>query len=111
VDARSADRRPRGLGLTQDGVDLLGRTDIVRERDAAPAAGVLDAAVRGELVAAPEADDDPAGLEEDDVVVRCRVRRPPERLVEGTRAGEVAHAEGDEADALLHQRWSTASRA
>jgi len=43
--ARPADRRAGGLGLREHGVDLLGRTHVVGERDAAEAAAVDDAGV------------------------------------------------------------------
>src|SRR5215203_774299 len=90
-------------GLLDDGVDLLRRAAVVGERDAAPAAGVLDAAVRRELFAAPERHDHAARLEEDDVVRGGGARLPAERLVERAGAGEVRNAKGDEAEALLHQ--------
>src|ERR671916_2338280 len=74
----------------------------MRERRATPAAGVLDAAVLREARAVPERHHEPTGLEEDDVVVRCRPRGPAERLVERACSGQIAHSERDEADALLH---------
>ena len=83
----------------------------MRQRDAAPAARVLDAAVLRELIAAPERHDHPSRLEEDDVVVRLGAGRPAERLVEGARPGEIADAERDEAEALLHVRRAYAVRA
>ena len=68
----------------------------------APAAAVLrDAAVRRQLVASPEREDHAAGLEEGDVAVR-RAALPAEAGVEVDRASQVGHAEGDEADALVH---------
>src|SRR6185503_2269142 len=93
---------------------LLWRAAVVGERDATPAAGVLDPAVLGELVSAPERDDHAARLEEDDVVRGRGARLPAERLVEGAGAGEVGNAEGDETEPLLHQaelrRWARYSR-
>ena len=79
-----------------------GERDVVGERDAAPAAAVVDAAVARELLARPERDDHAAGLEEDDVVLGRGTRAPAERLVERPRAREIGDAERDEADALLH---------
>ena len=75
----------------------------MRERDAAPAAGVLDAGVLRQLLPAPERDDHAAGLEEDDVVGGL-LPAPAERLVESLRTREVGDAERDEAEALLHAR-------
>ena len=66
--------------------------------------GSVDAAVLGQPVTAPERDDHPAGLEEDDVVVGLGVRHPAERLVERTGTREVGDPERDEAEPLLHQR-------
>ena len=108
---RPEDRRAGRLRLGEHRVDLLRRARVVRERDPAPAAVVLDAGVLRELLAAPERDDHPAGLEEDDVVVRRGVRRPAERLVERAGPGEVANAERDQADSLLHQTVPTAHQA
>src|SRR5215210_8779683 len=81
----SADPCARDLRLGDYGIDLRRRADIVGERDPAPPSRVVDRAVLGERLAAPERDDEAARLEEDDVVVRSRLRLPPERLVE--RAG------------------------
>jgi hypothetical protein len=100
------DRRARRIGLGDDRVHLLRGADVVRERDPAPAAGVLDAAVLGETGPVPERDDHAAGLEEDDVVVRLGSGRPAERFVERARALEIGHAQRDQADALLHARHS-----
>ena len=72
------------------------------EGHAAPAAGVLDAAVRGEPGAVPERHDHVARLEEDDVVVGRGARLPAEGLVEAARAAEVAYAERDQSNALSH---------
>jgi hypothetical protein len=86
----------------------------VGQRDAAPAAGILDGAVLRELRAIPEGEHHRAGLEEGDVAVR-RGALPAQAGVEVVRATEVRHAERDEADALFHagivaditvqQRW------
>src|SRR5581483_4534257 len=101
--APADDRAAGRLGLGEHRVDLLRRAGVVGERDRAPAARVLDDRVLRELLAAPERDHDPAALEEDDVVRRLRARPPAERLVERPRASEVAHAEHDEAETLLHR--------
>lgn len=77
--------RPRLLGLGEDGVDPLGRADVERQSHPSPAAPVLDAAVLCELGAVPKRKDEPAGLEEGDVVgvvVGAPTNAPPERLVE-----------------------------
>src|SRR5205085_5357534 len=101
---RRLPRDPRSgrTSLLDDRVDLVLRPGVVRERDAAPPTAVGDAAVLRELVAPPERDDHPAGLEEDDVVVRLGPRRPAERLVEPPSATEVGDAEGDQAEPLVH---------
>ena len=100
---KTPDGRAGRLGLRDDGVDILRRADIVGKRDATPAAGVLDGAVLGERLAAPERDDQGAGLEEDDVVIGARARLPPERLVERPCPREVTHAERDDTQSLVHQ--------
>src|SRR5947208_16220617 len=82
--AGAGDRSAGGFCLRQHRVDLFCRARVVRERDPAPAAAVLDSRVLRHLLTAPERDDHAAGLEEDDVVVRPR-RPPAERLVELTR--------------------------
>ena len=89
-------RRAGRACLLDHAVDLRRRARVVGQRDAAPAARVLHAGVLGQLVAPPERDDHAAGLEEHHVVGRRRVRRPAERLVELSRAREIAHAEGDQ---------------
>src|SRR2546429_3423542 len=96
------DRRAGGLCFGQNRVDLSRRTGFVRKRDPAPAAGVLDDRVLGKLLAAPERDDHAARLEEDDVVGRRSARCPAERFVETASALEVADAECDEAQTLVH---------
>src|SRR2546426_10323779 len=87
--AWTRDRPSRPLGLIEDGVDLGWRAHVVGERNPSPAAGVLDAAVLRELVAAPERDDEPARLEEDDVVAGRRMRGPAEHLGERPRPAEI----------------------
>src|SRR5262249_38099862 len=109
--ARAGDGRAGRIGLPEDCVHLGGRADVVRQRDPAPAAPVLDAAVLRQLRASPGREDHPASLEEDDVVVRSSVRRPADRLVERSRAAEIAYAERDEADARLHQTTPTTHQA
>src|SRR5262249_19574128 len=49
-------RAAGGRDLGEDTVDLLRRPRVVRGRDPAPAAGILDAGVLGELLPAPEPD-------------------------------------------------------
>ena len=99
--AGSGDRRTRALRLRDDGVHLLLRARVVGERDAAPAARVLDAAVLGELIATSERDDHPARLEEDDVIGGRGAGRPTERLVEGAGALKVRDAERNAREPLL----------
>src|ERR671935_2583874 len=65
-------------------------------RVAAPEAG------RG-LWAPQERRNPPPRLEEDDVVLRPRVRVPAEPLVEPPRPLQIRHAERDQANALLHR--------
>jgi hypothetical protein len=50
----------------------------------------------------PERDDHLAGLEEDDVVFGLGTGPPAQLFVEAARPPEVAHAERDQVDALLH---------
>src|SRR3954462_1046622 len=100
----AADRGARPAGLVDDRVDLPRRAHVVRERDAAPAAPVLDRAVLRQERAIPERDDDAVRLEEDDVVVGPGASLPPERLVERARVLQVAHPEGDQAEPLLHRQ-------
>src|ERR687891_2264714 len=97
LGAAPADRRARRLGLREYSIDLGGRADVVGERDPAPAAGILDGRVLREAAAVPERDDRPSRPEEDDVVLRGGAARPAEGLVEAARPGEVADAEGDQA--------------
>src|SRR5581483_1814029 len=100
----AGDRRAGRLRLAEHGVDLLLRARVVREGDATPAAGVPDGAVLGERGAAPEGEDGAARLEEDDVRAGLAAATPAERLVEAARPLEIADAERDEADPLLHSR-------
>ena len=60
--------RPGLPCLGEHGVDLLRRADVERQRHSSPAAPVLDSAVPLELGAVPEREDEPACLEEGDVV-------------------------------------------
>src|SRR5262249_18357324 len=86
------------------------RARVVRGRDPAPPAAVLDGRVLGELLAAPERHDHAARLEEDDVVLRRGAALPAERLVERPCPREIAHPERDEAEPLLHARSSNPPR-
>src|SRR5260370_35851962 len=99
--APPTDGRAGGLGFREDGVDLVGRRDVVRERDAAPAPGVVDRAVLGELVAAPEREDHAARLKEHDIAIR-RFAGPSERLVEATGATDVRDTQCHHRHARLH---------
>src|SRR5207253_9465687 len=101
--AFAGDPRAGGPSFPEHRVDLLGRARVVRRRDAAPAAAVLDAAVGRELVPAPEGEHAAAGLEEHDAHFRVGVAVPAERLVEGAGATEIGDAERDQADPLLHE--------
>ena len=96
------DLRAGRAGLLDHLVDLGGRAGVVGERDPAPAAAVGDSAVVGEPLTVPERDDHAAGLEERDVVAGGGSGRPAEGLVERPRPVEVADAERDEAEALVH---------
>jgi len=82
----------------------------VCKRDASPTAAVCDDAVFRELRPVPERHNQSAGLEEDHVVVGPGAARPAERLVERPRAPEIGDAEGDQADALLHDQLTWATR-
>ena len=102
-------RLSRDLGARVPGrldhvVHLVARPDVVRQRDPAPGGAVVgDARVGRELLAPPEDEDDPVGLEERRLL---NVERdlPAERLVEGNGARIVRDPERDQADALLHAR-------
>src|SRR5436190_11117362 len=98
----ACDPRAGGARLLDHAVHLGGRAGVVGGGDPAPASTVGDAAVLGELFPVPERHDHASGLEEDDVVVGAGPGRPAERLVEPPRPREIAHAERDQADALLH---------
>src|SRR4029453_4676953 len=101
----AGDGRPRGPGLGERCVDLVGRADVVGQGPAAPPAAVLDPAVGGEFPAVPQGQDGPWRLEEGDVVglvVHAPAQVPAERLVERPGARDVADAEGDEAQPLVH---------
>lgn len=66
---RAYDRATRSLGLCQDGLDLLGGANIVRQLDP----GGTVAAKRS-----PESEHHPARLKEADLVVRLLSSAPPE---------------------------------
>src|SRR3954453_17516949 len=83
-------------------VDLLRRAHVVSERHAAPTAAVGHGAVLREQRAVPQGDHQPPGREEPDAPPRRTTGLPAERLVEGPRIRQVAHAEGYQADPLLH---------
>jgi len=99
---RFGHRRPGRLRCGDERVDLLARADVVGEGDAGEAvlASVLDATVGSQPLASPENDPEAAGLEEDGFL--DFVALPAERRVEITSSGKAVHAEGDEADPLLH---------
>jgi hypothetical protein len=71
------DPSPRAARLLERRVDLLGRSNVVRERDAAPASAVGHGAVLGELGSVPQRQHHPAGLEEHDVIDYIAGRGPP----------------------------------
>jgi len=56
----------------------------------------------------PEAEDHSAGLKEGDLIVGLLGAPPAERLVEGSGARKILHAEGHQADPLFH--WASISR-
>ena len=118
-----------GTGVEPDGVDggglgdgsagrlhgdeqlvYLGtRTDVVGKGDAAEPAAVRairrrrsgrQTAVRRQEVAVPQDEGKAAGLEEDGLLYLLSA--PAQCLVEAPGTGEVADAEGDEGDALVH---------
>src|SRR5215212_4439853 len=103
---RTGDGGPREPGLGEHRVNLLGRANVVGERHPAPAAGVGDAAVPGELPAVPQRQDEPGCLEEGDVVglvVHAPAQMPAERLVERLRPRHIADAESDKTEPLLQR--------
>src|SRR5215211_4628541 len=90
-------------GLLDNAVDLFGRRDVVRERDAAPARAVVgDTGVRRQLLPRPEDEHDAVRLEEGGLL-DLEHRLPPERRVERVRLLVVAHPECDQGHALLHR--------
>src|SRR5262249_43904303 len=91
-----------GAGLLDHAVHLGWGSEVERQRRAAPAAAILDAAVLREPGAVPERDDHLASLEEDDVIFFAGAGLPAQGFVEAARPPEVAHPEGDQTDALLH---------
>src|SRR5580765_2985686 len=92
-------------GFLDHRVDLGSRAHVVREADAAPAAAVDDSVVLGDLLTPPEGEDEPIGVEEDDLLP-VEPGLPAEALVEGTRGIEVANAERQEADPLVQRTTS-----
>ena len=90
---RTGDRRAGAFGLGQNGVNFLGRPDIMRQFY--PGRAVTTE--RG-----PQAEDHAAGLEKRDLVIRLLSAPPAECLVEGSGAGQVLYAEGHQADPLFH---------
>jgi hypothetical protein len=75
----------------------------VRESNTSEAtgwSGVGQAAVRGELVTAPQDQTQTSRLEEDRLLELLAL--PAQGLVEGPGAGQVTDTERDQADALFH---------
>src|SRR5439155_9277297 len=99
--ALARDPGARGACLRENGVDLLGRADIVGQRHAAPAPAVVHSGVLSESVTAPEGNDRPAGLEENDVL-GIRSDLPAEALVKRARTGQIGDTDRDRREALLH---------
>ncbi|MGW4676936.1 hypothetical protein ACWEOS_00555 [Micromonospora taraxaci] len=83
-------------------VDLFAGSDVLGEGHPAETvrAWISDACVVGEFVAAPEDDRQAAGLDEDRLL--DLLAPPAELLLERPGARQVADAEGDQADPLLH---------
>ena len=96
-------------GFLDHRVDLGSRAHVVREADTAPASAVDDAVVLGDLLTPPEGEDEPVGVEEDDLLP-VEPGLPAEPLVEGTRGVEVANAERQEADPLVQRTTSRCGR-
>ena len=96
------DRCTSGLRFGDDRVDLGRRADVVRCRDAAPTAAVVDAAVVGEAARSQSATIIPPAWKNTTSSSSSGACRPAERLVERPRARKVADAERDEAETLLH---------
>jgi len=84
---------PARAASGEHGINLLGRSDVVRQFD--PWRAV--AAER-----CPQPEDHSASLEEHDFVVGLLGASPSERLVESSGAAEVLHAECHETDSLFH---------
>ena len=101
-----ADRRPRGAGLGDDGVDLGWPPGVVGQGHAAPTPGVLHGGVLGEPGAVPQRHDHARRLEEHDVVVGASVAVPAQRLVEGACPSQIGDSQSDHADALVHGEHS-----
>lgn len=91
----TADPRPGGCRLLQDPVHLGRRPDVVRQGHAAPTTAIVDGAVLGERLTAPEGEDHAARLEEHHLTVG-RLAPPAQGLVEGAGPAGVGHAQGDE---------------
>ena len=68
--SRTSDGAACALRFGQHRVDLSGRTDVVGQCHATPAATIGHDRVVGQLVAAPQRHDHPSGLEEDDLTIR-----------------------------------------
>src|SRR5262245_50477915 len=98
----AADPRAGGASVLDRRGDLGRRAEAERQRHAAPAATVLDAAVLSETGPVPEGEDHFAGLEEGDVVLGSGAGGPADPLVESTRPVEVRDPEGDQGDSLFH---------
>src|SRR5207237_10763184 len=105
----------RGCRVPHDLVDIVPRRDVVGERDATEAARAVvgDCPISGELVSSPQDDRHAAGLKEDGLFDLLPL--PSQAVVERARPCEVSDAEGDEADALIHDKpqvgFSAAHRA
>ena len=90
------------LGGSEQGVDLLGCTDVVCQFD--PGGPVT-------TEGGPQAEHHSTGLVERDLVVRLLGAAPAERLVEGARACQVPDSERHHTDALFHApNYGAASR-
>src|SRR6266545_845910 len=96
-------------GVLDHAVDLFGRRDVVRERDAAPARAVVgDTGVCRQLLPRPEDEHDAVRLEEGGLL-DLEHGLPPERRVERVRLLVVAHPECDQGHALPHSASSLRS--
>src|SRR5581483_3229209 len=102
VRARPDDRAAGALRVGEDRVDVLRAAHVVRQLDA----GRPMAAEGG-----PQAENHAARLKEADLVIGLLRTAPPHRLIEGSRAREVGHSEGDQADARFHTANDREARA